>query len=160
MPKPAATRHPATTPIIGAHRRITPVAQKISPRVAAKVVTAHAGAARSGVPAGACVIMSKVIGMMVTEISMMTVPATAGVISRRNRARRSESVNWNSDDSTTRVASMAGPPSASAVTDTAINAPEVPMSRGYPAPKRPTRTACNTVVSPLTASAVNTAQVR
>ena len=130
MPKPTATRHPASTPIIGAQRRITPVAQKISRRVAANVMMAQTGAAISGAPAGACVIMSKVIGMMVTEISMMTVPATAGVISRRNKARRSESANWNSDESTTRVASIAGPPSARAVTETAMNAPEVPMSRG------------------------------
>ena len=97
---------------------------------------------------------------MVTEISIMTVPDTAGVISRRNRARRSERANWNSEEITTRVASNAGPPSTNAVTQTAIKAPEVPISRGYPAPIRPNRTACTTVVRPLTARAVKMAQVR
>ena len=43
----------------------------------------------------------------------------------------------------TSVASIAGPPWTSAVTQTAIKAPEVPMRRTWPAPKRPTRTACS-----------------
>ena len=149
-----------TTPIIGAQRRNTPLAANISARVATKVVIAQAGAAVSGMPSGTVVSMSKVIGMMVTEIIMMTVPATAGVRKRRNRARRSERANWNNEERTTRVASIAGPPSANAVTETAMNAPEVPMSSGYPAPTRPSRTDCITVVTPLTASAAKTAQVR
>ena len=97
---------------------------------------------------------------MVTEISIITVPATAGVISRRNRASRVDRVNWNNDERTTRVASKAGPPSTRAATQTAINVPDVPIRREYPAPIRPTRTACITVVKPLTVSAAKTAQVR
>ena len=67
-----------------------------------------------------------------------SVPATAGVIRRRNRASRVDRVNWNSDERTTRVASSAGPPSTRAATLTAINVPDVPMRREYPAPIRPT----------------------
>ena len=83
-----------------------------------------------------------------------------GVKIRRIQESRAESRNWHREEAMTRVASIAGPPCASAVTLTAMNAPEVPMRRTYPAPMRPTRTACNTVVSPLTASAAKIAQDR
>ena len=124
------------------------------------VAAALAGAAAGGTPFGHVVNMPKMIGMTVTGISMITVPATVGVKIRRSRESRAESANWKSDETTIRVASSAGPPSASAVTHTAMNAPEVPMRRMYPAPTRPTRTAWSTVVSPLTARAAKTAQDR
>ena len=104
--------------------------------------------------------MPKMIGITVTAISMITVPATVGVMIRRSSESRSESRNWNSAEMATRVASRPGPPSTSDVTQTAMKAPEVPMSSGYPAPMRPTRTACMIVVIPLTRSAAKTAHVR
>ena len=52
---------------------------------------------------------------------------------------------------------MAGPPVTSAPIQTAMNAPDVPMNSTCPDPIRPTRTACNVVVTPLTSSAANTA---
>ena len=58
---------------------------------------------------------------------MMTVPATVGVRIRRNRESRAASANWKSDETTTSVASIAGPPSAIAVMQTAMKAPEVPI---------------------------------
>ena len=91
---------------------------------------------------------------------MSTVPATAGVRMRRNSESRAESTNWNSEEMTTRVASIAGPPSAIAATQTAMKAPEVPIRRTYPAPIRPNRTTCNIVVAPLTRIAPNTAHDR
>ena len=69
------------------------------------------------------------IGITVTGISMMTVPATVGVRTRRNSERRAESANWKSEEMTTKVASIAGPPSASAAMHTAMKAPEVPIRR-------------------------------
>ena len=124
------------------------------------VTAALTGAAAAGVPSGTSVSRPKTIGMTVTGISMITVPATVGVMIRLSRESRAESANWNSDEITIRVASRAGPPCASAVTQTAMKAPEVPMRRTYPAPMRPARTACRIVVSPLTASAAKTAHVR
>ena len=73
--------------------------------------------------------MSKMMGVTVTVMSMITVPATAGVMMRRNQASRQPKRNWKSEEITTKVASIAGPPSASAVTQTAMKAPEVPISR-------------------------------
>ena len=73
--------------------------------------------------------MSNTMGMTVTGIIMMTVPVTAGVRIRRRIDRRLASVNWTRDDRKTSVASMPGPPSARAVTHTAMKAPEVPMTR-------------------------------
>ena len=124
------------------------------------VTAALAGAAAGGAPSGTSFNMPKMIGMTVTGISMITVPATVGVKIRRIQESRAESRNWHREEAMTRVASSAGPPCASAVTQTAMKAPEVPMRRTYPAPMRPTRTACNTVVSPLTASAAKTVQDR
>ena len=72
--------------------------------------------------------MSNTIGITVTAISMITVPATVGVSILRSKDSRAASTNWNSEEMTTRVASSAGPPLARAATQTAMNAPEVPIS--------------------------------
>ena len=71
--------------------------------------------------------MSKTMGMTVTAISMITVPATVGVRIRLSSESRAERANWKSEEMTTSVASMAGPPLASAATHTAMKAPEVPI---------------------------------
>ena len=55
---------------------------------------------------------------------------------------------------------MDGPPFTSAVTQTAMKAPDVPMKSTCPAPIRPTRTAWRIVVKPLIRSAANTAHDR
>ena len=144
----------------GIQRRRAPEAQSASAAMTISVVAALAGAAARGVPSGTSASMPKMMGMTVTAISMITVPATVGVRIRRSSESRSESANWNSAEIATSVASRPGPPATSAVTQTAMNAPEVPISSGYPAPMRPTRTACMTVVTPLTRSAANTAHVR
>ena len=128
-PKNEATMHPTTIPMIGTQRRHTPETRSASITMTNKVAIAHAGAAAEGVPSGTSANISKTIGITVTAINMITVPATVGVMIRRNSESRVESANWNNDEMTTRVASIAGPPLASAVTQTAINAPEVPMRR-------------------------------
>ena len=91
---------------------------------------------------------------------MITVPATVGVKIRRNKERCAASANWNRDEMTTRVASIPGPPWAIAAIQTEMKAPEVPIRRTQPAPMRPSRTACNIVVTPLTTTAAKTAQER
>ena len=93
------------------------------------VAKALNGAAGAGDPSGTLLNISKMIGITVTGISMMTVPATVGVRIRRNRERRAESANWKSDETTTNVASIAGPPSAIAAMQTAMKAPDVPIKR-------------------------------
>ena len=96
--------------------------------IATTVASALSGPARAGLPSGTCLSMSKMIGITVTGISISTVPATLGVRIRRNRESRAASANWNSAETTTRVASMAGPPLAIAATQIAMKAPEVPMA--------------------------------
>ena len=100
------------------------------------------------------------MGMTVTAISMITVPATVGVITRRRSDRRDEIRNWNREEATISVASSAGPPRSSAATDTAMKTPDVPMSRTYPAPILPIGLACTSVVMPQINSAAKAAQVR
>ena len=125
----------------GAQRRNVPVAFSAITTMTRIVAKALTGAAGAGTPSGTSVSMSKMIGITVTATNMMTVPATDGVRIRLNSDNHVEKMNWKSEDITTRVASIAGPPSASAATQTAMKAPEVPISRTYPAPNRPTRIA-------------------
>ena len=89
--------------------------------------SALVGALQAELPSGEAVTMSKTSGITVTAISISTVPATTGVTSRLNSDSLAASKNWNSDDATTSVASKPGPPSTSAATHTAMNAPEVPI---------------------------------
>ena len=91
-----------------------------------------------------------------TAMSMTTVPETTGVNTRRNIDRRAASTNWTSDETTTSEAIRDGPPASSAATQTAMNAPEVPIASTCPDPIRPSRTACRTVATPLTSSAATT----
>ena len=86
---------------------------------------------------------------------MITVPATVGVMMRRRIERRPARRNWKSDEAITSVVSRAGPPCTSAATETAMKAPEVPMMRTYPDPRRPSRMTWTMLVRPLTMSAPN-----
>ena len=74
-------------------------------------------------------------------MSMITVPETTGVKMRRSRARFAATWKWTSEETTIRLAMSGGPPSSSAATQTAMNAPEVPMMRTCPEPMYPNRTA-------------------
>ena len=113
----------------GAHRRSTPDALSAMPAITSNVSKALTGAADAALPSGTSFSNPKMIGITVTGISMMTVPATVGVRIRRNSDRRVASANWNSAETTTRVASIAGPPLAIAATQIAMKAPDVPMAR-------------------------------
>ena len=98
-------------------------------------------------------------GITVAVISMMTDPATTGVKMRRNNDSLAAMANWNSDDTTIRLAIRAGPPSIIAAMQTAKKAPDVPMMRMCPEPMRPKRMAWTTVAAPLTSRAAKAAQV-
>ena len=85
------------------------------------------GAALEDEPSGTSVSMPNTMGNTVVAISMMTVPETTGVNMRRRSDRRAAIANWNSDDTTMRLAIVAGPASTIAATHTAMNAPDVPI---------------------------------
>ena len=134
-------------PMTGAHRRHTPAARSVTPTVTISVMSVLTGAAAGAVPSG-------------TGISMITVPHTVGVRMRRSSDSRVASANWNSAEMATSVARSPGPPSSSAVTQTAMKAADVPIRSTWPEPMRPTRTAWSTVVTPLMARAANAAHDR
>ena len=83
------------------------------------VATAVSGVVRA-VSSGASARRLNTTGSTVAGTSMFTVPTMVGVRSRLNRASRIEITIGTSDDATTRVASSAGPPSLSALTQTPI----------------------------------------
>ncbi len=109
--------------------------------VTTSVTMTLTGAAAGDEPSGTSPSIPNMIGIRVTGISMITVPHTVGVRIRRSSDNCAESPNWNRADTVTSVASRPGPPSASAVTQTAMKAAEVPISSTWPEPTRPTRTA-------------------
>ena len=98
--------------------------------------------------------------MTATAISMSAVPDTTGVIIRRRNGSQTAMANWNSDETTMRLASVDSPPSVSATTETAMKWGPAPVMRMWPAPTRPMRAACRAVVTPPMTSAAETAHVR
>ena len=160
MPVRTPTVEPTATPMIGAQRRQNPLPRSASPAKTARAAPALSGAASGLAPSGTSPSSGNRMGITVAAISMMTIPATVGVITRRSQASRKARPNWNREETRTSTASSAGPPSRRAATEIAMKAPEVPMSRTCPAPNRPTRFACRMVDRPHTVSAAKTAQER
>ena len=80
-------------------------------------------------PLGTFFNWSNMTGMIVTGVSIRTVPVTVGVRMRRNSERRAEKTNWTRARTTTRVASNAGPPAERAAMLTAMATPDVPIAR-------------------------------
>ena len=159
-PKYAATAQPNAMPMMGDHRRRTGGARNTSAAVTIIVASAVISAPVSEDPSGVSVIVENMMGMTVAAISIITVPQTTGVKMRRSSANFAASANWNSDDTTMRLAIVAGPALMRAAAHTAMNAPDVPMMRMCPAPILQTRAACNMVARPLTNSAANAPQAR
>ena len=116
-------------PITGAHRRSPCRAFSTMPAVTIRVVSAQSGAASGDVPSGTLCNCSKMTGVTVTGVSIMTVPVTVGVRIRLNSESRTEKASWKSARPTTRMASRAGPPAASAAMLTAIAAPDAPVAK-------------------------------
>ena len=92
-PNHTPTMQPATTPMSGAHGRHVSEARSASATAVAKVTAALVGAAAPGVPSGTLVSIRKIAGMTVTGIRVRIVPATIGVMKRRNKERRAASTN-------------------------------------------------------------------
>ena len=135
------TRHPTVIPMMGDQSRHVGGARITIPATTTRVTRAATGAAACGDPSGTTLSESNTIGITVAAISMITVPVTVGVKMRRSNERRAAKRNWKSDDMTIRLAIVAGPTSLSAATQTAMKAPDVPISSTCPDPNRPTRTA-------------------
>ena len=127
--------------MMGDHSRHAGAARTTMAVTMTIVTSAATGAAACGDPSGTSFSESKMIGITVAAISMITVPVTMGVKMRRNHERRAASRNWKSDEMTIRLAIVSGPPNLSAATQTAMNAPDVPIINTCPDPNRPTRTA-------------------
>ena len=64
-----------------------------SPMITSTVARALIGAATGAALSGTSFSVSNTMGMTVTAISMITVPATVGVRMRRNRESRAASAN-------------------------------------------------------------------
>jgi len=81
----------------------------------ANVATMARTTAANGIaPAGTSSNLSRQNGSTDTAISISTVPDTAGVNTRRNCGSHVATAKKNNAETTIRLASMAGPPSASA----------------------------------------------
>ena len=93
----------------GAQRRTRTPPFSTMAATTTRVVSALRGPATAGVSGGTFSSCSKMTGITVTGVSMMTVPVTVGVRIRRKSASRAENASWKRARATTRVASRAGP---------------------------------------------------
>ena len=89
----------------GAHRRAAPPAYSDTRTMVTKAVQATSGRLNDAgsTPGGTSPSMFIVMGNRLTAISMITVPPTVGVISRRKNDSRAENRNCTSDETTTRA---------------------------------------------------------
>ena len=79
-----------------------------------RAIANEIGPAARAAFSGTRVSWSNTIGMTLTEISMITVPVTVVVNSRRSSSNRAERRNWNSEEAITSLARRTGPPALSA----------------------------------------------
>ena len=119
-PNNTAAAQPARMPLSGAHSRQTPVARSTMPVATASVTPAAIRPPPSGAPAGTSVSLPTAIGITATAISMSAVPDTIGVTIRRRNGSHAAMANWNSDDTTMRLASVARSASVRATTEIAM----------------------------------------
>ena len=91
---------------------------------------------------------------------MSAVPDTIGVTIRRRNGSHAAMANWNSDDTTMRLANVARSACVRATTEIAMKWGPAPVIRMCPAPTRPTCAACRAVVTPAMTSAAKTAHPR
>ena len=77
------------------------------PVATASVTPAATSPPASGAPAGTSVSLPTAIGITATAISMSAVPDTIGVTIRRRNGSHAAMANWNSDDTTMRLANVA-----------------------------------------------------
>ena len=114
------------------------------------VVPASVGAAKEGAPSGMSGSLPSTTDMIVADISIRTVPATVGVIIRRRSESREINANWKIAETAMRLDSIAGPPSASVVMQTAMKAEAEATMSGYPDPNRQIRRVCRIMPRPHT----------
>ena len=75
-----------------------------SVRIVNRVTTSTTGAAMPGTPCGISVSMSNTMGITVAAMSMITVPVTTGVKTRRSAGSQAASRNWTREETTIRLA--------------------------------------------------------
>ena len=151
-----------TMPISGDHICNERGARRSIKAMTAKVTTAARGAAigDTDLPGGTSVSIPNTARITVAAISMSTVPDTTGVIMRRNNESRAATKNFSTDDRTTSVAIITGPPCIRAVMQMAIAGSAVPITRICPVPKRPNLRELKIVATPQTINEANTAHLR
>ena len=121
---------PTIIPIIGDQSCSLRGARRRSKVTTARVMAAVSGAAIGDtiLPSGVLVSIPNTARMTVAAISISTVPDTTGVITRRSSESRAATTNFSRDESTTRLASIVGPPCERAVMQMAIAGSAVPIT--------------------------------
>ena len=121
-------------PAMGAHCCHLAEACNLIPMRIASVTPAKTGAAALGASSGTSDSLLRTIVITVAAMSISTVPATTGVITRRSRERREIKRNCTRAETTMRVESIAGPAVTSAETHIAMNALVETTLIEYPEP--------------------------
>ena len=120
--------------------------------------TTSGTSALSAKAAGTRFIRFHTTGATEMAISISTMPPTAGVRMRRSVGICQVKRKVKRAESAARLASSAGPPCCSAVTETAMKAALEPTNMTWPEPMRPSRETCSQVESPAATMAANISQ--
>ena len=123
-PHATAAAQPVEIPIMGTHCCNRGVANSLMPVRTSRVAPARIGAAIIGAPSGMSGSLPSTTEIIVADISIRTVPATVGVMIRRSSESLVMKANCIRAEIAIRLDSMAGPPSDSAVMQTAMNEDE------------------------------------
>ena len=91
---------------------------------------------------------------------IITVPPTVGVTMRLKINSHLEMASWTAAATRTRVVSVAGPPSATAVMQNGMEKAAVNIGRTAPPPIGPTRRTCSSVDTPTTTREAKTIHTR
>ena len=113
MPNPAAAMQPPTIAIRGAHRRSNSEPRRARAATMIKVTSAVKGAA-VGSTFDDLSSRSKTTEARVIDRIIITVPPTVGVTILLRMNSHLETTSWTTADTSTKVVSVAGPPSTTA----------------------------------------------
>ena len=151
MPSAAA----AAVPTTGPHNRSIAAPRSVSAATTKRVTRAVSGAAM-GFSWEASSSSWKTTDASVIESMVTMMPPTVGVTTRRSMNNHLETINWAMAATSTRVVSVAGPPSTTAVMQKGMETAAVNMGSIAPAPNGPMRRTCSRVESPTTTSEAKT----
>ena len=159
MPNPAASPGTRQQSDDGPQRRRPRRPRRLRPATTTRVIRAVRGPA-TGSSRDEPSSSANTTEARVTDRIMITMPLTVGVTRRRRMTTHLDMMSWRIAVTITRLTSVPGPPSTTAVMQNGMDTAAVNIGSRAPAPTGPMRRACIRVEIPTTIREANTIQSR